>query len=135
MNRKAGKPDQARQRSDNDPDETGEIETTIREVKGKLPSGVAAGFWEGKTPCWEMCHCPDKIRSECPAPKHQEMPCWAMEGTYCKLGRHGASGMDFSICQVCRVYKKWGKGCQIELKLLGQGMDAGDVKGIGGIER
>lgn len=116
------------------PDEISKAENTVCEAKGRVPSGTAGGFWEGKTPCWEMCHCPDMIRSECPAPKHPEMPCWAMEGTYCKLGRHGASGIDFSICQVCRVYRKWGEGSPLELKLFGQGIGSEALNGATGAE-
>jgi hypothetical protein len=34
------------------------------------------------------------------------------------------TGNDTSICEVCRVYKKYGGGKRIELKLLGKGIDA-----------
>jgi hypothetical protein len=81
-------------------------------------------FWNGKSPCWEMCHCPAMIRTECPAPKYQFLPCWQIEGTYCKLDDYGETGTDTSICQVCRVYKKYGKGEPIELKLFGRGIDS-----------
>ncbi|MCX6004687.1 MAG: hypothetical protein NT082_03345 [Chloroflexi bacterium] len=83
-----------------------------------------ANFWTAKSPCWEMCHCPAMIREECPAPKYQFIPCWQIEGTYCKLDDYGQSGTDTSICEVCRVYKKYGNGEQIELKLLGRGIDS-----------
>jgi hypothetical protein len=33
-------------------------------------------------------------------------------------------GNDTSICEVCRVYKKYGSGKRIELKLLGKGINA-----------
>lgn len=81
-------------------------------------------YWSGKSPCWEMCHCPAMIRGECPATKYQFIPCWQIEGTYCKLDDYGESGYDTSICQVCRVYKKYGNGEPIELKLLGRGLDS-----------
>ena len=80
-------------------------------------------FWAGKAPCWEMCRCPEMIRNECPTAKYQFVPCWEIEGTYCKLNDYGATGKDTSICQVCQVYKKWGKGEPIELKVLGRGID------------
>lgn len=81
-------------------------------------------FWNGKTPCWEICHCPAIIREECPASKYQFLPCWQIEGTYCKLDNHGETGVDTSICEVCRVYKKYGMDKPIELKLLGRGIDS-----------
>jgi len=81
-------------------------------------------FWQGKTPCWEMCHCPEVIKSECPAPKYRSLPCWEIEGTYLKLTADGTSGQDASICRVCRVYKRWGGNKPIELKLFGKGIDS-----------
>ncbi|MDD5312987.1 MAG: hypothetical protein PHO26_08140 [Dehalococcoidia bacterium] len=81
-------------------------------------------FWTGKSPCWDMCHCPAIIREECPAPKYQFVPCWQIEGTYCKLDDYGQTGTDTSICEVCRVYKKYGNSEQIELKLFGRGIDS-----------
>lgn len=79
-------------------------------------------FWAGKTPCWEMCHCPPDIMDECPAPKYTFLPCWEMEGTYCKLDDYGATGLDTSICGMCRVYKKWGSGKPIQIRLFGKGI-------------
>jgi hypothetical protein len=79
-------------------------------------------FWVDKQPCWEKCHCPEEIKSECPATKYQLLPCWEIEGTYCKLDDHGATGKDTSICNVCRVYKKYGMGQPIKLKLIGNGI-------------
>lgn len=83
-----------------------------------------SNFWNGKSPCWEMCHCPAIIREECPASKYQCLPCWQIEGTYCKLDDYGETGIDTSICQICRVYKKYSKGEAIELKLFGRGIDS-----------
>ena len=80
-------------------------------------------FWQGRAPCWEMCHCPEMIRRECPAQKYTFLPCWEIEGTYCKLDDSGATGRDTSICELCRVYKRWGEGKPIELKLFGRGID------------
>jgi hypothetical protein len=81
-------------------------------------------FWADKSPCWEMCHCPVQICQACPATKYQFVPCWQIEGTYCKLDNYGESGTDTSICQVCRVYKKYCSGEPIELKLFGRGIDS-----------
>jgi len=100
-----------------------EIERIIADVKGKISLEPSGGFWEGKRPCWEMCHCPEMIKSECPAPKYQSLPCWEIEGTYCKLNEYGTRGDDTSICQVCRVYKRWGGGKPIQLKLCGKGIN------------
>ena len=81
-------------------------------------------FWTGKAPCWELSHCTNMVKAECPAFKYQFLPCWEIEGTYCKLDDFGESGADTSICEVCRVYKKYGKGEPIELKLFGRGIDS-----------
>jgi len=101
-----------------------EIEKLILEAKGKIMPEPAAGFWENKTPCWQMCRCPDIIKNECPAPKYPDMPCWAVEGTYCKLDDYGAKGDDVTICEVCRVYKKWGNGEPIQMRVKGKGINA-----------
>jgi len=85
---------------------------------------VTPDFWQGKTACWEMCHCPEVIKSECPASKYRYLPCWEIEGTYCKLTADGIGGKDTSICQTCRVYKRWGGNKPIELKLFGKGIDS-----------
>jgi hypothetical protein len=101
-----------------------EAERVIREAKGKVALEPTKGFWEEKTPCWEMTHCPEMIRNECPAFTYQTLPCWKIEGTYCKLDDYGARGDDTGICQVCRVYKKYGAGEPIELELVGRGINA-----------
>jgi len=80
-------------------------------------------FWTDKTPCWELCHCTNMVKGECPAFKYQFLPCWEIEGTYCKLDDYGADGRDTSICEVCRIYKKYGGGKPIRLKLLGRGIN------------
>ena len=111
-------------------EEIAEIERLVAEVKGKISLEPVRGFWEQKAPCWEMCHCPAMIREECPATKYQFMPCWQIEGTYCKLDDYGETGNDTTICQVCRVYKKYGNGEPIELKLFGRGIDS-SLKSLG----
>ena len=80
-------------------------------------------FWRNKTPCWHMCHCPDDIRSNCPAFRYQHLPCWEIEGTYLKLSDDGSKGDDTSICQTCRVYRRYGEGRPIRIKLRGKGLD------------
>jgi hypothetical protein len=104
-------------------EEIAEVERIIAEAKGKVLLEPSLGFWEGKTPCWEMFRCPEAVRSECPAFNYRSLPCWEIEGTYCKLDDYGATGQDTSVCEVCRVYKKWGHGEPIEIKLLGKGID------------
>jgi len=105
-------------------EEIAEIERVIGEVKGKILPEPALGFWEEKTPCWEMFRCPEEMRNECPAFKYRSLPCWQIEGTYCKLYDYGAKGDGTDICQVCRVYKRWGHGEPIQIKLLGKGFNA-----------
>jgi len=80
-------------------------------------------FWTGKVPCWEKSHCPEMIKGECPAAKYQFLPCWEIEGTYCKLNDRGATGRDTTICENCPVYKKYGNGQPIKIRLFGHGMD------------
>ena len=94
-----------------------------KEERASEKSG--SDFWTGKTPCWEMCHCPPAIRDKCPASKYTSMPCWEIEGTYPKLQMRGnvATGTDTRICEVCPVYKRYGDGRPIELKLRGKGID------------
>jgi hypothetical protein len=93
-------------------------------------TGDQVNYWADKSPCWEMCHCPAIIREECPAPRYQFLPCWQIEGTYCKLDDYGETGRDISICLVCRVYKKYGKDEPIEIKLFGRGIDS-SLKSLG----
>ncbi len=82
----------------------------------------AEDFWRGKTPCWEMCRCPESIHAACPAYRHRQYPCWEIEGTYCKWDEWGTLGRDTSVCLICEVYLRWGEGKLIELKLRGQGI-------------
>ena len=100
-----------------------EIEKVIQEAKGKVQVTEDMGFWAGKIPCWEMCNCPSSLRQECPTFSNRELPCWEIEGTYCKLDDYGATGRDTSICQVCRVNKRYGNGEPIKIKLFGQGFN------------
>jgi hypothetical protein len=104
--------------------EIAEISSIIEEAKGKLRlSERDMGFWESKTPCWEMFRCPQEVRDECPAHKYRELPCWQIEGTYCKLFDYGAKGDGTEICESCRVYKKWGRSEPIQIKLHGKGFN------------
>ena len=81
-------------------------------------------FWAAKIPCWQMCNCPPAIRDDCPASRYTSVPCWEIEGTYSKLRKNGdvVTGTDTGICEMCRVYKKYGGGKRIELKLRGKGI-------------
>jgi hypothetical protein len=108
-------------------EEIAEVERAINEVKGKVLAEPALGFWEGKTPCWEMFRCPEAVKNECPAFKYRTLPCWQIEGTYCKLRDYGQRGDATDICQVCRVYKRWGHGEPVEIKLRGRGFNTGVV--------
>jgi len=105
-------------------EEIAEMEKAIEEAKGKIAIEPASGFWAGKTPCWEMFRCPEEMREECPAFKYRSTPCWEIEGTYCKLYDYGAKGDGTEICQYCRVYKKWGQGNPLEIKLRGKGINS-----------
>jgi ribosomal protein S17 len=104
-------------------EELAEIERVINEAKGKLLTEPALGFWEGKTPCWEMFRCPEAVKNECPAFLYRTRPCWQIEGTYSKLHDYGTRGDGTEICENCRVYKRWGQGEPVEIKLHGKGFD------------
>lgn len=108
-------------------EELAEIERIIEEAKGKIKLEPSMGFWEGKTPCWEMFRCPDELRKECPAFNYRSLPCWEIEGTYCKACDREATGNGDGrdVCQYCRVYKRWGHGEPIEIKLYGKGINPG----------
>ena len=95
----------------------------LRETTGEER---VSNFWETRTPCWQMSHCPPQIYEDCPAYRNRSLACWEVEGTYCKLTMEGghASGRDTTICQVCRVYKKYGAGKPIQIRLTGVGIDA-----------
>lgn len=97
----------------------------------KLDRESKTDFWAGKTPCWQICHCPPAIKDECAATEYTFLPCWEIEGTYCKLHVNGevVTGTDTSICEVCRVHKKYGGGKPVELKLFGKGMNKAIGKG------
>ena len=104
--------------------ELAEISSIIEEAKGKVSLGDRGlGFWEGKTPCWEMFRCPEQVRNECPAHNYRSSPCWEIEGTYCKRFDSEMKGQGTQVCEVCRVYKRWGQGEPIQIKLFGKGFD------------
>jgi hypothetical protein len=101
---------------------------SMKMVEKKQHTNVAVtertgNFWADKSPCWEMCQCPKVIKDECPAARYTNIPCWEMEGTYCKLSDNGTSGTDTSICAICKVYKRWGNNRPIELILTGHGIN------------
>lgn len=98
-------------------EELAEIERAIQEIKGKLTVEQGNGFWEGKIPCWEMFRCPAEVKNKCPAFKNRSVPCWEVEGTYCKLFDYEEKGNNIDICRYCRVYKRWGNSEPIEVEV------------------
>lgn len=104
-------------------EEIAEVERAIEEVKERILTVPGSGFWEGKTPCWEISRCPEAIKNECPAFKYRALPCWQIAGTYGKLRDYGQRGDNTDICQACRVYRRYGNGEPIQLKLFGKGID------------
>jgi len=57
-------------------EEIAEVDRIIQDAKGKILAEPNLGFWEGKTPCWEMFRCPEPMKNECPAFKYRSLPCW-----------------------------------------------------------
>lgn len=104
-------------------EEFAEIEKVITEAKGKVLLDVDLGFWKGKTPCWDMCKCPSSIRQECPSFKKRDLPCWEIEGTYSKVDDYVVTCHGKSICHACCVYKRFGNGKPIKIKLFAQGLN------------
>ncbi len=100
-----------------------EVEHIINEAKGKVLAEVASGYWEDKTPCWEMFCCPEFVKNECPAFKYRTLPCWQIEGTYCKALNQETEVTGNNICQACRVYQRWGQGKPIEIRLNSKGVN------------
>jgi len=100
-----------------------EARKRIEETREGIGREQREGFWVGKIPCWEICQCPDIVKNECPAHKYPNVPCWQIDGTYCKLDDYAANGADTSICKLCRVYKQYGDNKPIEIKLFGKGID------------
>jgi two-component system alkaline phosphatase synthesis response regulator PhoP len=92
------------------PEDLTEIERAIAEAKGKVRLEPATGFWEGKSPCWELTHCEAGVRNECPAYADQAQACWRTPGTYCQLEAFDGVGDETGICRVCRVYSRYGAG-------------------------
>jgi len=80
-------------------------------------------FWFRRTPCWQLTNCPDSVKNACPTPKYPALPCWQIEGTYCKLDERHAGGLDTSICRLCPVYKQYGSCSPLQIKLFCSGID------------
>ena len=97
--------------------------TEFNKVTTAVEEGTRQGFWADKVACWEKSRCPEMIKAECPAVKYQFLPCWEIEGTYCKLDDRGATGRDTSVCETCQMYKKYGNGEPIRIRLFGKGID------------
>ena len=67
------------------------------------------GYWIGKTPCWEIIHCPDSIRNYCPVYLNPDIPGWRVGGAYCPLFDSREIYGDFKeVCRHCRVYQEMG---------------------------
>ena len=79
-------------------------------------------FWSKRISCWDLTHCPEPVRNDCPAYHNRRYPCWEIEGTYCKWVEWGTLGLDTETCLVCTVYLTYGKGTPIRLILRGKGI-------------
>lgn len=92
-------------------------------IQTNINPETKTSVWKDTEACWDKCHCPEMIKRDCPAPKYTFLHCWEIEGTYCKLNDYGAKGDDTSICESCRVYKKYGNDKPIQIKLWGKGIN------------
>ena len=99
-------------------DKEQEVAQFLRDEKARIRKERRRNFWFGKTPCWEINRCPDSVKNECPTPKYPPLPCWQIEGTYCKLDERNTSGLDTSICKQCQVYKQYGDRRPLKIKLF-----------------
>jgi len=99
-------------------DKEREFAQFLRNEKARYAEEHRCSFWFGKTPCWKITNCPDSVKNACPAPKYPSLPCWQVEGTYCKLDERNASGEDTSICKQCRVYEQYGGRRPLKIKLF-----------------
>ena len=99
-------------------DKEREVAQFLRNEKARITKEHRRNFWFGKTSCWEMTHCPDSIKNVCPAPKYPSLPCWQIEGTYCKLDERNESGEDTSVCKLCQVYEQYGGRRPLQIKLF-----------------
>lgn len=93
-------------------------ETKKNDSSSKVEATESHNFWQGKTPCWEMSDCPKGIKLDCPAFRWQYLPCWQIEGTLRKVFDYEQGGDGTAACRLCEVYKNWGDGEAIEIKLL-----------------
>lgn len=59
-----------------------------------------ADFWIGKTPCWELLGCTERLYSQCAAYQNRERPCWEIAGTECRR----VLSFDWD-CRDCKVFK------------------------------
>ncbi len=89
-----------------------------KDEKVRIARKRRRNFWFRKTPCSDITLCPDSIKNECPAPKHPYLPCWQIEGTYCKLDERNESGEDTSVCRICRVYKQYHGRRPLQIRLF-----------------
>ena len=97
-------------------------------MKGTVATEVSQestlGFWVEKIPCWETFHCSQVTKDDCPAFRYRDLPCWEVEGTYCKLFDCGARDNGNNVCQACSIYKRWGHGEAIQIKLTSKEFNA-----------
>ena len=99
-------------------DKEREVAQFLGNEEARIAKEYRRNFWFRKTSCWEITHCPDSIKNACPAPKHPSLPCWQIEGTYCKLDERNESGEDTSTCKLCRVYEQYGGRRLLQIKLF-----------------
>ena len=95
-----------------------EVAQFLRDAEARDAAEYRRNFWYGKTPCWKMTNCPDSVKNACPAPEYPSLPCWQIEGTYCKLDERNANGLDTSICKQCPVFEQYGGRTPLKIKFF-----------------
>ncbi|MDJ0781411.1 MAG: helix-turn-helix transcriptional regulator [Desulfosarcinaceae bacterium] len=58
-------------------------------------------------PCWEINHCPAKLRERCPANEFKAGDlCWFISGTLCDCSPHESWEAKIAICWRCKAFAR-----------------------------
>jgi DNA-binding transcriptional regulator YiaG len=58
-------------------------------------------------PCWEINHCPAKLRNACPAKEFKAGElCWFISGTLCDCSPHDSWEEKMAVCYRCKAFAR-----------------------------